>query len=62
METGEKCIICGSVSDSLEGINILGKFICTECEGSIVACNIDKVEYDRYKESIKENIWEDNVL
>lgn len=57
MENGKKCIICSSISDSLEGINIFEKFICTECERSIVACDIDKVEYDSYKESIRENIW-----
>ncbi|HBM75600.1 MAG TPA: hypothetical protein DD429_08610 [Clostridiaceae bacterium] len=51
----ERCIICGRFKN--EGIEILDKFICAECEETLVNTDICDSMYDMYKELIKKGIY-----
>lgn len=49
-----KCILCKK--KAIQGLNILGSFICHECERCIVALNVAGEGYDYYIEQLK-LIW-----
>ncbi|QSZ27062.1 sigma factor G inhibitor Gin [Aceticella autotrophica] len=51
-----KCFICDQESD--EGIEVLGKFLCTDCQRTIVNLTPDNDAYGFYKKKMAE-IWED---
>lgn len=57
MDSMGKCIICGG--DAGCGISILGRFICSECEESMVNTVIWCDMYDEYKNLIKEKLLGD---
>lgn len=60
MDVPVRCIICSRGSS--DGINILGSFICSECEKVIVNSDVDCVDYNEYKDLIKKNIYGDMIL
>lgn len=52
--TEVRCILCRKRVG--EGLNILGRVICCECERRIVALNVTDDTYDYYVERIK-SLW-----
>ncbi|HBM79409.1 MAG: sigma factor G inhibitor Gin [Clostridiales bacterium] len=52
MSVSKRCFICNKYSDN--GITLLGKFICGECEQTLVNTDMSSEIYDKYKELIKE--------
>jgi len=60
MEMALECIICRKASG--KGISILGKFICRECEKTLVNIEVDDEGYDWYKDMIKKNIYGDTII
>lgn len=50
-----ECIICGGYKN--RGIKILDKFICDECEETLINTDICDGMYDRYKELIKKGVY-----
>lgn len=55
MDGHRKCIICGGLFHN--GIKILDRFICNECEKTLVDTDICDGIYDEYKELIKNGIY-----
>lgn len=49
--TKVKCILCKK--KVRQGLNILGTFICHECERRIVTLNVTDEGYDYYIEQLK---------
>ncbi|HZJ76074.1 MAG TPA: sigma factor G inhibitor Gin [Oscillospiraceae bacterium] len=48
------CCICNNMGD--EGIILLNKYICRECELDLVGTLIDEFKYEKFKNVIKD-IW-----
>lgn len=55
-----ECAICKKNSGT--GISILNKFICDECEKTLVNVDINDNRYEMYKDMIKRNIYGDIIL
>ncbi|KPU43058.1 inhibitor of sigma-G Gin [Oxobacter pfennigii] len=55
MDIPMECIFCKKSSGT--GINILGEFICIDCEETLVNTDINDENYEIYRELIKKNIY-----
>lgn len=55
-----RCVICGGYSGN--GIGILNRYICEECEKTLVNIDINDIRYDEYKNMIKEKIYSELAL
>ena len=60
MDVTTECIVCKGYSK--KGVTILEKFICCECESTIVNTDINDGSYQKYKDDIKMNILPDIIL
>lgn len=60
MDISKKCVICRK--DSGNGISVLGRFICCECEENVVHTDVYDEDYDIYKDLIKKNIFGDIII
>lgn len=60
MDSLVRCVICGCYSGN--GISILNRYICEECEKTLVNIDINDIRYDEYKNMIKEKIYNETVL
>ena len=49
-----KCHICSNMDN--EGIILLNKYICRECELDLTKASIDELKYEKLKREIKD-IW-----
>lgn len=54
MNPHKKCILCGEYTR--EGINIFGRFICGNCEITLVNTDVCDDRYDDYKELLKKGM------
>ena len=54
-EVKKNCIICESNFEN-NGIEVMGIFICEECVSKINAADVNTVEYETIKNSIKKSI------
>lgn len=60
MDISTRCTFC--LKQSENGVFILGKFVCNNCEKTMVNLEVDDDRYDEYKELIKKNIYGDIIL
>jgi len=58
MEKVDRCFVCGSIT--LNGIYVLGKFICINCVYELMDLDVNSEKYDEYRKCMIK-IWEDYI-
>lgn len=54
----KKCFICNH--EKTDGIEVLGEFLCNDCQKIIVDMSPDDVEYEYYRKKLI-NIWQNHI-
>ncbi len=58
IEQTHRCIFCGNIT--IDGIQLRGRLICSECEQELINTQVDEPAYQSYKQGIKA-IWKEAI-